>query len=136
MPTVCQAGSCVDSTNRLTRVDPTLSATASDGPAIGEVDDSNIALLADAVGATDALLALNGIPRKIVVDKDMSELKVPSLASGLGRDEYSCLVTEAADRLLLLFGPDRSIEENDRDIEVLEQRRQVLLGLPELSEDH
>ena len=52
-----------------------------------EVDDGDVALLAVAVAAADALLDALRVPRQVVVDDRLAELEVQPLRAGLGADE-------------------------------------------------
>ena len=52
-----------------------------------EVDHSDIALLAIAVASPDALFDALRVPRQIVVDYRLAELKVQTFCAGFGADE-------------------------------------------------
>ena len=52
-----------------------------------EVDDGDVALLAVAMAAPDALLDALRVPRQVVVDDRLAELEVQPLRAGLGADE-------------------------------------------------
>ena len=59
-----------------------------DGARRDEVDDGDrLALLAVAVDAADALLDAHGIPGQIVVDEEIAELEVETLAADLGGEQ-------------------------------------------------
>ena len=53
-----------------------------------EVDHRDVALLAVAVAAADALLDALRVPRQVVVDDRLAELEVQPLCAGLGADEH------------------------------------------------
>ena len=59
-----------------------------------EVDHSDIALLAIAVASPDALFDALRVPRQIVVDYRLTELKVQTFCAGFGADENLRTCTE------------------------------------------
>ena len=53
-----------------------------------EVDDRDVALLAVAVAAADALLDALRVPRQVVVDDRLAELEVQALRARFGADQH------------------------------------------------
>ena len=64
----------------------------------------HVAQLADTVDAPKALLQPRGVPRQVVVDKQMAELQVDAFARGLGGNADLAAGAEILLRLLALVG--------------------------------
>ncbi len=61
---------------------------ALDGVGRDEVEDQAILALAVAVDASHPLLQAVRVPRDVVVEEDVADLKVDAFASSLGRNKY------------------------------------------------
>ena len=93
------------------------------------------AVLPDAVHPTDPLLELHRIPRQVVVDDDMAELKIEALAAGIGRDHHPDVARERTLRRLALLEPHRAVEAHDAEAPRIQELGEHLLGRDELRED-
>ena len=99
-----------------------------------EVEDVDVARLADPVDATHALLEPVGVPRDVVVDHQVAELEVDALAGGLGGDHDLRSLAEVLLRCDSL--PKLQATVDDCDVEVAaELLDEVVEGVLVLGED-
>src|SRR6185436_6283683 len=90
--------------------------------------------LPEAMHAADSLLDAHRVPRQVVVDDDVRELEVASLAARLGRDQERDRAAEALERLLLLLPRLLAVEHLVRNALGGEGLRDLVLARAELRE--
>ena len=90
--------------------------------------------LTDAIDAPDALLNLHRVPRQVVIEHDMAELQVQTLAAGVGGDQHLSLVREGALHLLTLVEIERAVEADHLEAAIAQELRQHGLRRDKLGE--
>ena len=107
-----------------------------------EIEDETIEKLAVTMDAAHALFQPIGIPRDIVVKKDMAALEVDALAGGFCRNENLnrsvlelLLGIEPAVRLFPRAGLHAAVNETDPKAPVFKDLNEVIKRVFELSED-
>src|SRR5690242_14734320 len=81
-----------------------------EGAARHQVEDEHLALLADAVYASDSLLDRHGIPWHVEIDECVAELDVAALATRLGAQQHRHLRAETGDGGILFGTGQTSLE--------------------------
>src|ERR1700740_1275711 len=107
-----------------------------------QVEDEHLALLADAVYASDPLLDRHRIPWQVEIDERVAELNVAALAARFGAQQHRHVRAETGDGGILFGTAQTSLELRERDafraqklgevierIAVLDENQLLLCGI-------
>ena len=106
-----------------------------DAAAEAEVEHVHLALLADAVHASHALLDRHRVPREVVVDHGAAELEVAALAADLARQQDLGVSLERGDGAVLLGGGQAAVQDGHVEPRRTKCLAELVLGGVETGED-